>query len=63
MERKRESIDIKVSKNDVKLKIKKEKKNNSSKYFWKLLLFFLNSNRKWSKETQTIRILLVRYNC
>jgi hypothetical protein len=37
MERKRESIDIKVLKDNLELEQKKIKKKSCSKYFWKLL--------------------------
>ncbi len=57
---KKKSIDIKVLKDN--FKVEQTKKNSCSKYFWKLL-FLKNSNRKWLKETQIIRILLVRYDC
>ncbi len=62
MERKRGSIDIKVSEND-RIEIIKGKKKKIVQNIFRNYYYFLNGNRKWSKETQTIRILLVRYNC
>ena len=67
MERKkRESIDVYVLKDNVKVGEREKKKIIIKKKLFKIfveIIIFENSNRKWSNGTQTIRILLVRYNC